>query len=296
MTALEWDKTGERLYETGVDRGVLYIPNGAGSYTSGFAWNGLTGVTESPEGAESNKQYADNMVYLNLISVEELSGTIEAFTYPAAFGQCDGSAEPEAGLFIGQQRRSSFGLSYRTRLGNDLLADDYGYKLHLIWGAMASPSEKAYATVNDSPEAMTLSWEFSTTPVPVPGHRPTSIVTIDSTKADPASLAALETVLYGTVGVDPRLPFPAELITMFGGSITNAIPEAPTFNAVDNVITIPSVTGLEYYNSETGVVLATGAMDALADGESILIAVRALGGYAIPAGYDTDWYFIGGTI
>ncbi len=217
MTKLKWDQVGERLYETGVDRGVLYIPNAAGAYTQGYAWNGLTTVTESPSGAESNPQYADNIKYLNLLSAEEFGATIEAFTYPEAFAQCDGTAFPQPGLALGQQSRKSFGLAYRTRVGNDLDGTDHGYKLLLIYGALAAPSEKAYATINDSPEAIAFSWEVTTNPVEVPDFKPTAQMVIDSTKVDAASLQSLEDVLYGTDGsqVQPKLPLPADVITMF---------------------------------------------------------------------------------
>ncbi len=214
MAVLTWDDVGERLYETGVDRGVLYLPDNTGDYDTGFAWNGLTTITESPSGAEASAQYADNIKYLNLVSAEEFGATIEAFTYPEEFGQCDGTAEPMEGVYLGQQGRRVFGLSYRTRLGNDLLGTDYGYKLHLIYGALAAPSEKAYATINDSPEAISFSWEVATTPVAVEDYKPTSQITIDSTKVDPADLAALELILYGDVAAEPRLPLPDEVITL----------------------------------------------------------------------------------
>jgi hypothetical protein len=211
---LSWDGVGEKLYETGVDHGVLYIPSALGVYDTGFAWNGLVSVTEAPTGAEPNKQYADNIVYLNLLSAEEFGGTIEAFTYPPEFGQCDGSAEPEPGVVVGQQTRKSFGLCFRTKIGNDVDGADHGYKLHLIYGALVSPSEKAYGTINESPEAITFSWEFTTTPAPVTGLRPTALITVDSTLVDPADLAALELILYGnSVGsVQPKLPTPDEVI------------------------------------------------------------------------------------
>lgn len=214
MAILTWDQVGERLYETGVDHGVLYLPNAQGVYDSGFAWNGLTTVTESPSGAESSPQYADNIKYLNLVSAEEFGATIEAFTYPDEFGQCDGTATPQPGIYLGQQSRRSFGLSYRTRLGNDLDGTDHGYKLHLVYGALAAPSEKAYATINDSPEAIAFSWEISTTPVMVDGYKPTSLLTIDSTKVTAAELDALEDILYGTAANEPRLPLPDEVITL----------------------------------------------------------------------------------
>lgn len=215
MAALVWDQTGERMYETGIDRGVLYIPNGSGVYDTGFAWNGLTAVTESPSGAEASPQYADNIKYLNLVSAEEFGATIEAFTYPVEFGQCDGTAEPQPGIQIGQQSRKTFGLSYRTKVGNDVDGVEHGYKLHLIYGCLAAPSEKAYSTINDSPEAITFSWEVSTTPVLVTGMNPTSIMVIDSRTADPTDLAALEIILYGDVATEPRLPLPDEIVTLF---------------------------------------------------------------------------------
>jgi hypothetical protein len=216
-TALVWDATGDRLYETGVDHGVLYIPDETGVYGLGVAWNGLTTVTETPAGAEANAQYADNIKYLNLLSAETFGGTIEAFTYPDEFGQCDGTASPEDGVVIGQQGRHAFGLSYRTRLGNDLEGVDHGYKLHLIYGALAAPSEKAYATINDSPAAISFSWEISTTPVPVTGYKPTSLIVVDSTVVDPTKLAALEAVLYGASAA-AKLPLPDEVITLLAAA------------------------------------------------------------------------------
>lgn len=219
MSKLVWDKTGERLYETGVDRGVLYVQSN-GTYPNGVAWNGLTAVTESPSGAEPTPLYADNIKYLNLISAEEFGCTIEAYTYPEEFAECDGSAELATGVTIGQQARKTFGLSYRTKIGNDAAGDKFGYKLHLIYGGLASPSEKAYASINDSPEAITFSWEVSTTPVSVDGHSPTASITIDSTKVEPTKLAALEEILYGkdgegASGTEPRLPLPSEIATLF---------------------------------------------------------------------------------
>lgn len=212
--ALVWDAAGERLYETGVKKGVLYVQGDDGKYLKGVAWNGLTGVTESPSGAEANAIYADDMKYLNLYSAEEFGATIEAYTYPDEFAECDGSAELTKGVNIGQQKRKAFGMCYRTVLGNDITGEDYGYKLHIIYGAMASPSEKAYATINDSPEAITFSWEITTTPVNVAGLKPTASLVIDSTKADLTKLTALETILYGSKSVDPRLPLPDEIKTL----------------------------------------------------------------------------------
>lgn len=213
MSKLVWDKTGERLYETGVKNGVLY-PQVSGTYPLGVAWNGLTAVTESPSGAEATPLYADDIKYLNLMSNEELGGTIEAYMYPDEFAECDGSAELGDGVFIGQQTRKAFGLCYRTVLGNDTENNDYGYKLHIVYGCLASPSEKSYATINDTPEPITMSWEFTTTPVEVTNHKPTASITIDSTKADKVKLAALEAILYGSESEEPRLPLPDEIKTL----------------------------------------------------------------------------------
>lgn len=224
MAKLVWDKTGDRLYETGVKNGVLYPQGTGGTYPKGVAWNGLSTVTESPSGAEASAVYADDMKYLNLYSTEEFAATIEAYTYPDEFSECDGSATIATGVTIGQQTRKAFGLCYRTTLGNDVAANNYGYKLHLIYGAMAAPSEKAYATINDSPEAITFSWELSTTPVSVKGFQPTASLVVDSTKVKPEKLAKLEEILYGkdptskttSDGVDPRLPLPDEVVTIIG--------------------------------------------------------------------------------
>lgn len=220
---LVWDKTGEHFYETGVKNGVLYPMSASGTYPKGVAWNGLTAITESPSGAEATALYADDIKYLNLMSNEEFGATVEAYTYPDEFAECDGSASLTEGVYIGQQARKTFGLCYRTTLGNDSEGNDYGYKLHIIYGAMASPSEKAYSTINDSPDAITFSWELSTTPVAVANFKPTASLTIDSTKVNPQKLAALEEILYGKDGtgednsvgaVDPRLPLPDEIATL----------------------------------------------------------------------------------
>lgn len=220
MVAITWDNTGERLYETGVDRGVLYTYDAQTKlYGTGVAWNGLTGISESPSGAEPTPQYADNIKYLNLMSTEEFGFTIEAFTYPDEFELCDGTASPLEGLTVAQQTRRTFGLSYRSLVGNDVDAQDHGYKIHLIYGALASPSEKARTTVNDTPEAMTFSWTASTTPVALPADlkmRPTAHIIADSTKMSSANLASLESVLYGDETESARLPLPGELIELLG--------------------------------------------------------------------------------
>lgn len=215
MSKLVWDETGKKYYETGVKNGVLYLQS-EGVYNKGVAWNGLTAVTESPSGAEATPLYADDIKYLNLMSNEEFGATVEAYTYPDEFAECDGSAEIAPGVSVGQQKRKTFGLAYRTVLGNDTENNDYGYKLHLIYGCLAAPSEKAYSTINDSPEAITFSWEISTTPVQVDGLKPTANITIDSTKVDADKLKALEDILYGTTDKESRLPLPNEIATLMG--------------------------------------------------------------------------------
>lgn len=290
MARLMWDQTGQRLYETGVDRGVLYIPDSEGNYSNGYAWNGLVSVTESPSGAEANPQYADNIKYLNLVSAEEFGATIEAYTYPDEFAQCDGTATPQPGIAVGQQPRKTFGLCYRTRVGNDLVGTEYGYKLHLIYGALAAPSEKAYSTINDSPEAITFSWEVTTTPVEVgtingTAYKPTASLTIDSTKVDSAALAQLEDMLYGTAGSDPQLPLPAEVIALFSGTVTEVMPQAPSFDSGTNTITIPSVPGVVYkINGEvvTGEVIIS---------QNTVVTAEPEQGYRFPAVSDDDWFF-----
>ena len=216
MSKIVWDKTGERFYETGTNQGVLYVQDETGAYPKGVAWNGLTAVSESPSGAEATALYADNIKYLNLISAEEFGATIEAYTYPDEFAECDGSAEIAPGIMIGQQKRKTFGMSYRTIIGNDNDGNDYGYKIHLIYGAVAAPSERAYATVNDSPEAITFSWELTTTPVNVTGFKPTAHLEINSTKVAAEKLAQLEAILYGSESEEPRLPMPDEIVELIG--------------------------------------------------------------------------------
>lgn len=217
MAKIKWDETGEKIYETGVKNGVLYLPNESGQYVKGVAWNGLTAVTESPSGAESTPLYADDIKYVELFSAEEFGATLECYTYPDEFAECDGSAEVAPGVIIGQQNRKTFGLCYRTTLGNDVKGNEFGYKLHLIYGAKASPSEKSYSTINDSPEAITFSYEITTTPVNVTGHKPTASLTINSTKVDPTKLQQLEAMLYGSDGggsAEAKLPLPDEVINL----------------------------------------------------------------------------------
>ena len=215
MPKLVWDEVGKRFYETGVSHGVLYLQSESGAYEGGVAWNGLTAVTESPSGAEANPLYADNIKYLNLMSNEEFGCTIEAYTYPEEFAQCNGESSLAPGVIIGQQKRKTFGFCYRTAIGNDIDGSDHGYKIHLVYGALASPSERAYTTINDSPEAMTLSWEITTTPVNVTGFKPTAHLEFDSTKIDAEKLAELEEILYG--GTDAaRMPLPDEVVELIG--------------------------------------------------------------------------------
>jgi hypothetical protein len=291
MVALTWDLTGERIYETGVDHGVLYEIDVAGEYSSGVAWNGLTTVTESPSGAEASPQYADNIKYLNLVSAESWGGTIEAFTYPEEFDKYDGNATPTPGVSVGQQTRKTFGFSYRTRKGNDVEGSDFGYKLHLIYGALAAPSEKAYATINDSPEAIAFSWEITTNPVQVGTvlsveYGPTATITIDSTKVDPAKLVLLETQLYGDASNDPSMPLPADVITMMATTTTEAIPTEPAFNSGTNTITIPTVTGVRYTidgeDVPAGPVVIT---------EDVMVVAYPTTGYHFPPVVDNDWFY-----
>ena len=214
MAKLVWDQSGQKFFETGVSNGVLYVSDGQGGYLNGVAWNGLTSVAENPSGAESNPVYADNIKYLNIISAEEFGATIEAYTYPDEFMECDGSAQVVAGVNIGQQARKSFGISYRTRVGNDVAGDNLGYKIHVIYNCQAAPSGKTYSTVNESPEAITFSWEVTTTPVPVEGFRPTATVVFDSTKLDAEKMAAVENALYGGASSEPGLPSIEELLAL----------------------------------------------------------------------------------
>jgi hypothetical protein len=289
MAVLTWDNVGERFFETGVDKGVLYIPNGSGVYDNGVAWNGLVNVTESPSGAEASAQYADNIKYLNLYSAEEFGATIEAFTYPLEFMQFDGIGTPTAGVYVGQQTRKPFGLAYRTRVGNDVAGAELGYKIHLVYGAMASPSERAYGTINDSPEAMTMSWELTTTPVAVSGYKSTAILTVDSTKVNAARLADLETILYGAAGVNPRLPLPGEIITLIAsGLTTSGTPTQPSYNATTDQITIPTVTGVEYFID--GIKRTNGSLVTIT--QNTIVRAYPAAGYKFPANVDDDWLIV----
>lgn len=283
---LTWDKVGERRYETGVNKGVLYIPDSNGVYSTGVAWNGLTTVTESPSGAEATPLYADNIKYLNLISAEEFGATVEAYTYPDEFNQFDGVASPSAGVYVGQQARRAFGMSYQTRVGNDVDGADYGYKIHLIYGAQAAPSEKAYATINDTPEAITFSWELTTTPVDAgTSLKPTAQLVIDSTKVDSAALATLEAALYGSSSTDPRLPLPTEVMDMFDVASVEVTTQAPTYDVGTDVITIPNVTGVEYMID--GEVVPAGPTDPIT--ETTVVQARPAPGYRFSPTSDNDW-------
>lgn len=286
MAELVWDEVGKRFYETGVDHGVLYLPDAQGAYVDGVAWNGLTSVSESPSGAEPNAQYADNIKYLNLFSAEEFSATVEAFTYPDEFAQFDGLNIPTPGVNVGQQPRRTFGLSYRTQVGNDVDGNDYGYKIHLVYGCMASPSEKAYSTINDSPEPITFSWEISTTPVAVTGMKPTSVITISSTEVDATALAALEQILYGDTGVDPALPLPDTVISMFSGTVTVVTPTQPAYNDATDTITIPTVAGVTYRID--GEPVAAGPVVIT---EDTIVTATPNPGYVFTPGVDDDWFY-----
>lgn len=286
MVKLAWDDVGDRKYETGVDRGVLFIPNGSGVYNNGVAWNGLTTVTEKPSGAEANAQFADNIKYLNLFSAEQFGATLEAFTYPDEFLQYDGISTPTPGVHVGQQARKTFGLCYRTKVGNDVEGEDYGYKLHLVYGCTASPSEKAYSTINDSPEALSFSWEISTIPVLVTGLKPTSLIIIDSTVVDPDALAALELILYGDTAVEPALPPPDTVIALFEGTVTEVTATAPTYDSGTNTITIPAVTGVTYYIDGSPV---SGGVVITAD---TLVTAAPNAGYVFAPASDNDWEII----
>lgn len=259
MALLTWDGAGARLYETGVDQGVLYIPDANGAYTNGVAWNGLVGVTEAPTGASANAQYADNTKYLNLYSLEQYEATLDAFTYPPEWNQFDGNATGAGypGVTIGQQTRKSFGLSYRTKLGNDLVGDDYAYKLHLVYGLKASPSSKAFTTINDSPSPITFSWSMQSTPAASAGRAPTSLLTIDSSKALSANLTALNNLLYGNSG-NPQMPTPDVVITTMTATTVTQISVLTTnpSSTTGGLVTLPAQTGIQYRVRSTGVIVS----------------------------------------
>jgi hypothetical protein len=287
MAVLVFDQTGQRLYETGVDKGVLYPLNAAnGQYDTGKAWNGLTTVTEKPAGADPNPQYADNIKYLNLYAAETFSATVEAFTYPDEFALCDGTNSPASGVNVGQQKRSMFGISFRTKVGNDVTGD-LGYKLHLCYGLTASPSEKAFATINDSPSAVGFSWDVNSTPAAVTGLQPTSLITINSTKVLAAPLTALENFLYGTAGTEPSLPAPDSVIALFAASITAITLSPATFDGA-HTITIPSQTGVTYYLD--GVVQTAGAK-LLTTGQKKVVSATPNAGYVFNTPVVTSWLF-----
>lgn len=291
MAELTWDGIGEHEFEIGVDHGVLYPAGG-----DGVAWNGLVTVTETPSGAESNKKYADNIVYLNIQSAEEFGGTIEAFSSPPEFDQCDGMAELSPGISIGQQGRKSFDFSYRTKVGNDVDGNDGAEKLHLVWSALASPSERAYGTVNESPEPITFSWEFSCTPVPVgtlggTEYKPTAVLTIRSDRVDADAYADLKEILYGAAGIEPRMPTPAEVYALFEGTVTevNLVgANAPTYNTGTHVITLPSVTGVVW--KINGVTKTAGAQPALTVGQTAVVTAEPSStAYGLTG--DDDWTY-----
>lgn len=284
MTAIVWDAVGEHLYETGVDRGVLYKADPSGDYTTGFGWNGLTTVTAAPTGAEATPKYADNIKYVNLISIEEFAGTIEALTYPDEFGEHDGSVQPETGVYVGQQPRIPFGFSWRTRIGNEQ-NPELGYKIHMVWDAVAAPSEKAYATVNESPETIDFSWEFWTTPRSFDPNgdyadlKPTSYLCVDSTKVSPADLAELEELLYGTFAADPSLPSLDAVLAIFAGALTLAtLPATIAYDSGTDLVTIPATTGVIY--KINGVTKAAGTHAITAD--VLVTAIPAAGYYFGP--------------
>ena len=292
MTRLQWGAAVDRKFETGTDRGVLYHPNNLGLYESGTAWNGLTAVNLTPSGAESNKQYADNGPYLNLISAEEMGATIEALFYPNAFERYNGVYQPVPGFSIGQQDRPSFGFSFRTLVGDAVQGTSRGYKLHCLYACQAAPSEKNNQTVNDSPEATAFSWELTTTPVPVGtvnGNelKPTAYLSFDSTLLPASLMDDLVDILWGSASTEPRLPQPAELVTMF--DLDLVAPDAPTFVSGTGVITIPSVTGVVY--SIGGTPVTAGPQTALDPEETAVVTAAPDDGYYFAEGTVTTWSF-----
>ena len=287
MTALTWDEEVNRLFETGVDHGVLYpLDPDTGLYSPGVAWNGLTAVNEKPAGAAATPQWADNIKYLNLLSIETFDFTVEAWTYPVEWGACDGSAAPHAGVAVGQQTRQPFGMVYRTKVGNAVEAEA-GFKLHLVYGCLAAPSERDYSTVNDTPAPVQFSWDVTTTPVPVTDFKPTSLITVDSTVVSSDNYNALCTILYGDVGVDPLLPTPDAVIAMFAGSVTTVTTVEPTFNPTGHHLTIPSTTGVVYYMD--GAIVASG--DHVIAADKLITAIPAAG-YVFSAISVDAWHIV----
>lgn len=289
MTKLTWGDTGDRLFEAGVDHGVLF-PYGSGGYEKGVAWNGLTTVTRTPSGAEPTNLYADNKKYLTLRSAEEFGFTIEAYSSPVEFDQCDGSASPAPGVHIGQQGRRMFAFSWRSRVGNDVEGTDFGYKIHIAYGATASPSERSFETINDSPTAQTLSWEAATTAIEIDGFKPTAILTIDSTTANAQALQSLEAILYGTAGQDARLPLPDEVVALFAGTGNVVTPTQPSFAAATGVITIPTVPGVQYIRADTNKPV-TGNVTITKAGDTLGIKALPTAGNRFPEDADDYWTF-----
>lgn len=285
VTTLVWDDAGKREFETGVDHGVLYPFNSVSKlYDVGIAWNGLSTIKEKPAGAAPNPQFADNLKYLNLLSAETFDMEIDAFTYPDEFGACDGTVVFSTGVSVGQQSRKTFGLSYRTQVGNDV-SSSFGYKLHLVYGCLAAPSERDYATINDSPAAVSFSWAVSTTPVPVTGLKPTSLITVDSTKYTTVQMAALEALLYGDGGTTPSLPLPDAVIALFSGAVVTVTPTVPSFVQGTNTITIPTVTGVTYFINGvpvTGTKVIT---------TNTIVTAQPNAGYVFPLIQDHDWEY-----
>lgn len=293
MAELLWDQTGDREFEVGIEKGVLYPIANDGSYGDGVAWNGLTSVSEAPSGAAVTKKYADNINYLSLVSAEIFEATIKAYTYPDEWEECDGSAAPYVGISVGQQTRRPFGMSYKTLKGNDTLGQDFGYILHLVYGGLASPSQKDYNTVNDTPDAIEFSWKISTTPVSVPGLKPSAIIKIDSTKVDPTKLASLEALLHGQAGTSASLPSPADVFALFAGAgATAVVATMPAFVAGTGVITVPSITGVQYYRGDTHATLANGSTVTIpTSGASLVIQATAKTGFILAPTSDDDWSF-----
>lgn len=292
MAKLLWDQAGQRQFQVGVEKGVLYPVNTDGTYGTGVAWNGLTSVSEAPSGAAVTKKYADNINYLSLVSAEIFEATIKAYMYPDEWEACDGSATPVVGVTVGQQTRRPFGLAYKSLKGNDTLGQDFGYILHLVYGGLASPSQKDFNTVNDTPDAIEFAWKLSTTPIVVPGLKPSAILKIDSTKVAAADLANLENLLYGQAGTNPSLPLPVDVLALFTTSATVVTTVQPAFVAATGVITIPTVTGVQYFRGDNRAVLVNGSTVTIpTSGASLVIGARALTGYVLSPTSDGDWSF-----